>query len=218
MSHKILYLGLDPSHYVAQGDVTHFPMIQIVPRPLSSVSPTLCNFKDFSHLIMTSKSSVDILINFLKELKIDLSLWKQKETLAVGKVTAERLLLNGITPMIIAQEETAEGVIHELRQLPLSKANILWPHSSKARPIIKDFLNEEKLKHTTCILYDPIPQKSEKLPCLEMFDEIVFTSPSIVEAFFLIFGTFPLHVRLTAIGPITSFALEQFKHKTKINL
>ncbi len=209
MSKRILYLGLDPTHYQTNGEITHWPIIQIIPRSFNDplINETLSNFKSYTHIIITSKTTVAILKDYLPRFGIDLRLWATKLTLAVGRVTAQHLEDCGIIPAKVATEETAEGMIHELQQLSLEHAHVFWPHSSQARPMIKNFLATHHIRHTTCILYDPSPHRPTKLPFLETFDEIVFTSPSTVQAFLHIFGSFPSHIKLTAIGPITAQAL-----------
>jgi uroporphyrinogen-III synthase len=213
MSKRVLYLGLDPTHYQSNGQVTHWPIIQIVPRPLSD--PSICkafsHFAHYSHVIVTSKSTVAILQNYLPLHGISLQTWAKKATLAVGQITANHLKAYGITPIRVAQEETAEGIIFELKQISLEQAYVFWPHSSQARSTIKEFLLAQNIHHTTCILYDPKPQIPRELPPLETFEEIVFTSPSTVKAFLQIFGQFPSHARLVSIGPITSRFLEEQK-------
>jgi uroporphyrinogen-III synthase len=206
MSKRILYLGLDPTHYSANGEIIHWPIIEIIPRPLSdpAIQQALTHFPVYSHVIVTSKSTVAILLDYLTQLKIDLQIWHKKITLAVGKVTAKHLYACGIIPSRIAQEETAEGIIQELKQLRLEQAHLFWPHSAKARVVIKEFLMAQSIQHTTCMLYDPKPKIPNTLPNLEDFDEIVFTSPSTVDAFLQIFGSFPSHISLAAIGPITA--------------
>jgi uroporphyrinogen-III synthase len=210
MSKRILYLGLDPTHYACKGEVFHWPIIQIIPRPLSepSVQQALHHFQQYSHVIITSKSTVAILKDYLARLGIELQIWKQKTTLAVGQVTAKHLEACGIKPAKVAQEETAEGMIHELAQMSLEDAHVFWPHSAQARPVIKDFLVNRHIRHTTCQLYDTKSQVPGALPNLADFDEIVFTSPSTIEAFLQIFGTFPSQIELVAIGPITARFLE----------
>lgn len=210
MSKHILYLGLDPSHYESQGTIIHWPIIQIVPRPINDpiIYQALQNFDVYSHVIVTSKSTAAILYNYLLQLGINMQKWAQKMTLAVGKVTAKHLQTYGINPYRIAQEETAEGIIQEIQQLPLKNAHFFWPHSAQARPIIKDFLTAQEICHTTCILYEPKPQIPGTLPNLTKIDEIVFTSPSTVEAFLSIFTTIPSHIQITTIGPITASFLQ----------
>jgi uroporphyrinogen-III synthase len=203
---RILYLGLDPTHYQTNGEVIHWPIIQIVPRPLSdpSILEALSNFAHYSHIIVTSKSTVAILQDYLPLLGIDLRTWAAKVTLAVGRVTEKHLRECGLNFIRVAQQETAEGIVHELKQLQLEQASVFWPHSSQARMMIKEFLVTAGIRHSTCILYDPKPQIPHAIPAIETFDEIVFTSPSTVEAFLHIFGKIPVQIRLVAIGPITA--------------
>ena len=213
MHKRILYLGLDPSHYKGQGEVIHYPIIKIVPRPLSdpSIHQAIKNFNDYSHIIITSKSTVAILQGYLVEMGIDLDCWKKKITLAVGQVTAKHLEACGILPGRVAQEETAEGIIQEIQRMPLEGAHFFWPHSGQARPIIQSFLSQHNICHTSCIFYDPVPQKSGILPEIGRFDEIIFTSPSTVDAFLKFYGKFPLHAELTPIGPVTAKHLAFFR-------
>jgi uroporphyrinogen-III synthase len=206
MPRHILYLGLDPTHYSAQGEVTHWPIIQITPRPLSepAVRDALGKFDHYSHILITSKSTVAILQEYFSQLGIDLHIWAKKSTLAVGKITAKHLEACGITPFRVAKEETAEGLIQELRQLRLVNAHIFWPHSSQARPVIKEFLKRESIRYRACVLYEPLPRPPINLPDVNYFDEIVFTSPSTVAAFLQIFGKLPSQSQIVAIGPITA--------------
>ncbi len=210
MTRRILYLGLDPQHYRQQvkGEIVHWPIIQIVPRPLSDplLQEALLRFPLYSHLIVTSKSTVNILATYLPLLGIPH--WQDKQTVAVGKVTAAALIKEGIHPCRIAREETAEGVAAELEQLDLKEAHLFWPHSSQARRVLKDFLVDRSLCHTTCVLYDPVPRLMDPLPHLEDFDRVVFTSPSTVDAFFQLFKTWPDRLEFAAIGPITAHYLQ----------
>jgi uroporphyrinogen-III synthase len=211
MSKHILYLGLDPTHYQTDGEIFHWPIIQIVPRPLqdSALQQSLSHFNTYSHILITSKSTVRILKDYLPRLNIPLSVWANKMTLAVGQVTAQHLYESGISPTLIAQEETAEGLIEELKHLNLKQAHVFWPHSARARSVIPDFLRIHHIRHTTCVLYEPHSCAPDQLPVLEDFDEIVFTSPSTVEAFLNIFSKFPSHARLKTIGPVTARFLEE---------
>lgn len=208
MSKRILYLGLDPSHYQekVEGEVVHWPIIEIRPRPLSDpdLQNALTRFDDYTHLLMTSKTTVFILMSDLAHFNIASEKWRTKTTLAIGKVTAKILEIHGITPFLIAQEETAEGLIDELKRLDLTNAHVFWPHSSQARSVLKEFLIASHICHTTCALYDPHPHLPNTPLMIETFDEIVFTSPSTVRAFLHHFGHFPAQAKLTAIGPITA--------------
>lgn len=211
MDKRVLYLGLDPTHYICSAIITHWPIIQIMPVPItdSTIRKTLNQFSSYSHVIMTSKTAVYILRDYLQKLGIDLDVWKKKKTIAVGRVTAYHLEQLGIFPSIIASDETAEGIVEELKKLDLKECHLFWPHSAKSRTVISDYLEEQKIIYSACIFYAPKNQENKNVPNLNDFDEIIFTSPSTVEAFFEIFGHVPQHIKLTAVGPITEKALSQ---------
>jgi uroporphyrinogen-III synthase len=192
MQRKILYLGLEMPAHLAE-KALHCPIISVVPR-----DPTECLtlFPPCTHLVVTSKSSVRILQN----LGLDL---RSKVTIAVGQQTANLL------PVAhhVAAEECAEGVVALLRGLDLREAQLFWPHAAKARSVISDYCREAGVRLSECILYDTVVRMPHPLPDLSIFEEIVFTSPSCVDAFIEIFGPLPREKRLTAIGPVTQMRL-----------
>lgn len=206
---KILYLGTDPTHYTGQGTLIHYPVIQIVPRKSSDerVNQALSNIDKFTHLIFTSKNAVEVFFSFANEKKISLDVFQTKQFISIGSVTTRYLMRYGITPYITSCEETQEGLVKELNQLDLSKAFILLPRSSLSRPILTEFLQQKAILFCPLDLYDTIASPS--LPPLDLteIDEIIFTSPSTVRAFFLPGRQLPKHIVLTPIGPITKAAL-----------
>lgn len=195
--------------------MTHCPLIKIVPIPLSepSLKESLIKFDSYTHVVITSKSTISILLNYLSQLGCNHTVWSNKQVVAVGKITALHLEERGITPFKIASDETAEGVIQVLKQLPLKDAHLFWPHSAQARKVITQYLEKEEILHTAVALYHSKENPPADCPSLESFDEIIFTSPSIVKAFFTIFGKFPLRPKLIPIGPVTAAALNDFIQK-----
>jgi uroporphyrinogen-III synthase len=204
---RILYLGLDPSHYSSTtAEITHYPIIEISPRPLedSLIQQAFLQFAQYSHVIFTSKSSVKIICDYAVQMGFLPSIWEEKKIISVGRVTANHLSLRNISSHFIAKEETAEGIIELLQEISLENAFVFWPHSSQARPLIRDFLNNHSILHIACPIYDPKISSFATLIQLEEFNEIVFTSPSTVDAFLRLFNQFPIHAKLTTIGPITA--------------
>lgn len=185
---KILYVGLDPSRYPRP--VVHCPVIQIYPYALPAI-----DWPAVTHVIYTSRVAAQLLPKP-----------EGKCVIAVGKATAEAL--GGAD--YVACDERAEGVVALLESLALNKAHVLYPHSARSRPLIRDYLEEKHIPHTAFALYETRPRPEAVLPDLDAFDEIVFTSPSTVEAFVALCGTLPAK-RLTAIGPVTEKALEKFR-------
>lgn len=189
---KILYLGTDPSHFKGQ-NVLHYPVIKIVPRTIDISDLSL-----YTHIIFTSKNAVKVFFSQVSSLPPSL------KVIAIGKVTAEHIQAD-----MIAQEETQEGIINLLKHIDLKNAYIFYPRSSLSRPVLLDFLKSQNIRHAVCDLYDTLPQQPLPLPNFNEIDEIIFTSPSTVDAFLLIFGSLPLDKKLTSIGPITEERLRE---------
>jgi uroporphyrinogen-III synthase len=212
---QILYLGLDPTNYQHHGELTHYPIIQTVPRPISDpeVYAALSLFDHYTHLIISSKTSIPILLDYLPKTGFSLKRWAEMTTLAVGQATMRQLQRSGISNILTAENETAEGIVDLIKNTVPTSAYLFWPHSSGARSVIKDFLLAQQINHEECSLYDTIPRPPATLPNLSVFDEIVFTSPSTVDAFIEVFGQpLPSNITLTPIGPITKEYLNSYKN------
>lgn len=201
---KSLYLGLEPPKEDPLKKSIHHPIIKIVPRDTQ-----IPNLSPFTHLIFTSKTAVDIFFSHTKP---------DKHTLiAVGQATANRIRSYNFTPHIIAQEETAEGVVEELKSI--KNGTFLWPHAALARPVISNYFIEHKIGFEEWILYDTYPNITHPLPNLQIIDEVIFTSPSTVEAFFSHFKIIPPNIKLIPIGPITAdFLWKKNAISNRVNL
>lgn len=207
---QVLYLGSDPHHYAKKGDnVVHCPLINIVPKEwsLPEIAIAFADFSEYTHLIFTSKHAVDIFFMLTEKHAVDLGLLSSKERIAVGSVTAAALEKQGFKATRIAREETQEGLIEILSPLDLEEAYLFLPRSSLSRPLLSRFLQERDIRHQTCDIYDTLPQRPDPLPDLHHFDEIIFTSPSTVNAFFQLFAKIPFGKRIGVKGPITQSAL-----------
>jgi len=217
MKKKILYLGIDPpikadSKYIfdkENSQLIHYPIIKTVPSKKFNLFLAFKNFLQFTHIIFTSKTTVRIFFETLKELSFSFEEISQKQYIVVGKSTAHVLKEYDITPTWIAEEETATGIVALLKNLNLKNSFIFFPHSKLSRNTIITFLLNENLKFEESYFYDTIPFKSGPLPDLKTVDEIVFTSPSTVDAFLTFFKTLPQNKILTPIGPVTNLRLEK---------
>jgi uroporphyrinogen-III synthase len=188
-----LYVGTDPSRYGRE--VVHCPLIEI--RPLPICIEIQRDFDAFTHVILTSPNAARIL-----EMP-----FQDKKILAIGVGTAEIIEQRGLNCFAIASFETQEGMIALLNRLSLKNGYIFYPRSSTARPLLANYLNEAGLRHAISDLYETVFLKPDPLPSLDAFDEIVFTSPSTVQSFLELYGSFPPNKKLTGIGPITEQAI-----------
>lgn len=206
---KILYLGLDLSHFQTDDPVIHCPLIKIKPKPIGDpeIRLALREFAQYTHILFTSKTGVEILIDYLPRIHLSLKNLEKKKLIAIGKVTAHHLQRRELQVWRTAKEETSEGLIHEILMLLPKKAFLFWPHSAKSRPIIENFLSNQEYSYRCCVLYDTVACAPPPSVSLEEADEIVFTSPSTVDAFISYFGLLPQDKTLTAIGPITRLHL-----------
>lgn len=198
----ILYLGLDPSRHDFDLPVIHYPVIKIQRKPFSSLQSSFFPTKPYTHLIFTSRSAVQVFQKCSEHWALDF--WSSTTVIAVGRATAQLILPFGPKELHIAEEETAEGVISLIQQLPRGDQDFyFWPHSSLSRPVISQFLERESISFVSCDLYEtecvtPLPK-----PDLSRVRTIVFTSPSTVEGFLQAYSSFPEGVELQCIGPIT---------------
>lgn len=200
---KVLYLGTDPRHFESAGEIVHFPVIKIVPRSFNEVKQALDELPYFTHLVFTSKNAVDIFFSYCK------ANLENKILIAIGKVTALHLTSHGFPPQLVSPEETQEGMIELLKEKNLENAYLFLPQSSLSRPLLVHFLHEKKIRYRALTLYDTECIHPETIPDLATFDEIIFTSPSTVTAFFQIFSAVPQHVTCIAIGPVTQQTLKE---------
>jgi uroporphyrinogen-III synthase len=205
----ILYLGTDPTHFKTDGKLIHYPVIRIVPRPLqdSAVQDVFKRIDAFSHVIFTSKNTVRIFFDYVQQLNI-----RQIRffCISIGKITTLELLKYGVKPLIEASVETQEGLIEALCKQDWTESKVFYPRSSLARSVLADFFQKHKIAHELCDLYDTVFEKPFPLPDLTRIDEIVFTSPSTVEAFFRIFPSVPSRIRIRALGPVTEQTLKKY--------
>lgn len=194
---KTIYFGLDPTRYKSGGEIVHFPLIETQPFPFRLVK----NFLSRPHgrVLFTSRTAVSYYFQYADV--------RDKTYLCVGKATAERLGDFGLEAAHIADEPCAEGVIELLEQLDYE--DILYPHSAKARPLLPEYLKGKG--GTAFALYDTYPL-STVLPDLSEFDQLVFTSPSTVEAFCALCKALPPREKCHAIGPVTQNALNKLYH------
>ncbi|GAB4235392.1 MAG: uroporphyrinogen-III synthase [Chlamydiales bacterium] len=199
---KSLYLGLRLTpHLFPHTTLVHYPLIETKCRPKEDleVKKGIQLIRQIStHLIFTSRTTVFYLNQLIGD---ELS---ERHLICVGKGTAKALEEKGLHASLIAYPETAEGVVWAFKKNPPKNRDVyVWPHSSLARTVISDYFKERECSFYDFALYDTVPIKPSWRPNLEDYHEVIFTSPSTVDAFLQLFTNIPLKLKLTAIGPIT---------------
>ncbi len=189
---QILYLGLDPSRYPQK--VVHYPVIRT--ELIEGLDVSKADFA--THFLFTSRSAVK---HWFELSSVN------GQVLAVGMATAAALRQQGIEARV-APTATQEGIVELFETMDLSSSYLFWPRSALARSIIEEYLMKRNAPFCALDLYETKWQRLEPVPDLANFDEIVFTSPTTVDAFLKIFGAIPNDKKLTPIGPVTKAALE----------
>jgi len=67
---KALYLGSDPSFYLYEGELIHYPLLDLRPRSLSDpqLQEALSLLPCYTHLLFTSKHAIDFFFDRIREL------------------------------------------------------------------------------------------------------------------------------------------------------
>lgn len=205
---RALYLGLDPTNYAnSEGhlQIFHFPVIQVRPRLTGEdIERALTQLPAITHVLFTSKTAVNSFIALCGSTALE-----GKRLVAVGTVTASHLKQHGLTASVIAQEETAEGVVQMLEGEDLTHARCLWPHGNRSRSLIADYLASRRVSLCECIVYDTDLRCPPSPPNLEHFHQVVFTSPSTVDGFLTIYGALPHPKLIVTQGAVTRRYLEK---------
>lgn len=202
---RILYLGLEPP-LPAQGEhIVHLPVIEIVPRPFAhpAITGFYTELGSYTHAIFTSKSAVEIFFSYLPHFGYGPKDLSKLTFAAVGKATAARLQQRGAERIMVAKMETAEGLCEELQPHISASDYFCWPHSALSREVVVQFLQAHGCRYKASIFYDTHFVRPPAVPALDDIDEIVFTSPSTIEGFRLLYNQIPWHKKLTTLGPVT---------------
>lgn len=207
---RILYLGTNRESLPLEGEVIRCPLIEIVERDPSDaeIQAAFAHIEFYTHLVFTSKHGVGIFAKHAASLGVSLSELRGKSLIAVGRVTARAAEVVGMSPVRIPIEETQEGIIALLEREDLKNAYFFLPRSSLSRPLLTDFLTEQRVRYRATSLYDTLPTHPHPLPDLTTIDTIIFTSPSTVQAFFTHFRELPHGKKIGIQGPVTADALK----------
>jgi uroporphyrinogen-III synthase len=204
---RALYLGLDPSRYTTEKQLIHYPIITIQNYPYEGkIEQYFQEIASFSVILLTSRTATSLFFEYCNKAGMSKKELAKKLYIAVGRATAEML-----PHALVAKEECGEGIVALLDSLPSIKSRkFFFPHSRYSRPVISDYLKNKDYSFVECIFYEPQTTK-EPLPCdLETVDEIIFTSPSTVHAFFEKKYRVSQRLELTTIGPITHNTLLKY--------
>ncbi len=210
-----LYLGLNPKNYSTKNHLIHFPIIKTIPRNFNEEEIALAfrDLKEYTHLIFTSQVTVSLFFECMAYYGWNRKQIEGKEILVVGKQTAKAVESHGFQVSAIAVDERQEGIIELLALKNLKEAYVFYPSSSLRRPDLAYFLMLLHVRHQCCFLYDTQMKIPKEKANLSNIDEIIFTSPSTVDAFLNLFKTFPKNKKIIAFGLITQKRIDRLRQR-----
>jgi len=217
---NILYVGTNPNHYYALGNIIHHPMIQISKAPLEGKTITqIVDHLDKYHMFLfTSRFAVKYFFELLEEHKYPLKDLKVQDFVVIGKSTAKALREYGFEPVLTANIETSRGMLESLQEnYDLKGKSIFFPRSSLPNPYLTQELTELGAKVDTVSIYQNSKPPKRPLPNGEI-QNILFTSPSTVENFLEDYGQIPKDWRVLSKGTPTAKYLKEAGYRSEVLL
>jgi uroporphyrinogen-III synthase len=211
MTGKLLYLGTNQSFQLEGREIIHCPVIEILPRDIQDekVQNWLKNVDQFTHFLITSKNTVEILFSLGVEAGLDLGRALQGKCISIGPSTTKALEKKGVAVLWEAKVSSQEGLIEEMEKFSFKDSYISYPRSSLARPLLLTYLEKTGVLHEVLDVYDTVTAQLNTVPSLSEVGEIFFTSPSTVESFFTIYPEGPKDIKCSFQGPVTKAAFLQ---------
>ncbi|MBF0503883.1 MAG: hydroxymethylbilane synthase [Candidatus Omnitrophica bacterium] len=205
-----LHCGTHPENYIRLGKIIHWPMIDIkaVAFNKASQKQILQAFESSDIIMCTSTFAVDHFVKTLLSIAPDVN-FIEKTFAVVGQHTHMALQKYNIKAAIVAQDETARGLLKTMtQQINVKGKRILFPRSSLPNPFLKDVLTLMGAHVTEITIYNNTKPAKRDLPSLSIAG-VIFTSPSTVKNFLTDYATIPAHWQIIARGPVTLKTLQE---------
>lgn len=216
MKKRILYTGVDPSGYLNEADIFHLPLISMKMRSLSikEIKDVFDKIYGYSHILFTTKYAVQSFFHCMRELNIPKEHLDPVFLLAIGTSTLQALEEEGVYVTYVGSDETEDGVIRLLETLDLEDTKLLLPQAAITRPKLIHYLVEKEISYEVIILYDLLKEKPYVEVDLCDFNEVIFTSPIAVDAFFDIYEDIPPSIQVHSMGLMTRCRLKYYLDKS----
>jgi len=214
---RILFTGLDPSNFRTMGTILHWPAVKVIhdKKECGKLPKIIKQLRNsyFGYAIFTSKSSVRIFFEALKNLGDDSRVFHSAKVIACGQGTAMLLEENGIVANHIPAGMGSEAIIKGTEAE--KKAKILLIQSATATEALANALADKlgKVERLCLHCVQPHPELGRKLP---RHDVIYFTCPSGVRAYWEKYGQKAFEKEVWCIGDVTAKQLDELYIKAKV--
>lgn len=191
------------------------PAIAVAPpADLQAVDAAARRVNEYTWVVFTSRWGAHVFLTRLCAVA-DLRTMAPVKIAAIGPETAHTLGEWGLRPDLVPQAPDANSLARAIAGQLRGGERILWPTSSRAGTYLQEVLGEagavvDRLEAYRTVL-EPLPPVT-----LEPGDEVVFTSPSTVEAFFASGNTLIEGVVARCLGPATAAAIRRYAPRTEV--
>jgi uroporphyrinogen III methyltransferase/synthase len=206
----ILFTGLSREKFFTPGKYEHVPLIKIKFAPdYTRFDRLLKGIAGFDWVVFTSGFGVEYFFKRLADVGLDSRSLAGVSIAVIGRSTRQKLLVYALKPDLVSPIETSEGLISEFKRIKLKGKKIFLPQSLLSSKKLQEGLKKLGAKVETAVAYkNVIPDDLPELD-LELFDEIVFTSPSTVKNFKKKYKRIPGYARIRCIGKVTAREVER---------
>ncbi|MDR2520413.1 MAG: uroporphyrinogen-III C-methyltransferase [Bacteroidales bacterium OttesenSCG-928-I14] len=201
---KILFTGTSANICNDYVNVIHTPLIKI--NKINN-NKRLYNFAKkiifFDWVIFTSRYGVRYFFESLNEMKLNINVLSCICIASVGKTTSLELNKYGFYPNIESKSGSVEGLIIYFKSIQLEGKRILLPRSDKGLKHFSKTLEQFGNEVIDIPVYKNEINNKAEIVDLSLFQKIIFSSPSGVDAFIKLYGTLPVGVQMIASGKTT---------------
>ncbi len=210
-----LHCGTHPQLYTHLGKIVSLPLIEIHPVIFNEDQKKhlLKFWQECQWVLLTSRYATECFVKAMAAMNIDLS---QRKFALIGQATARKAKELGLVPQLIAEDETAQGLLDALvRNGDVKGKNFLFPRSSLPNPFLKNELERRGAKVNEVTVYENIKPPKQLLPDVAL-DGVIFTSPSTVRNFLADYATISSSWKILAKGPVTAQTLKEAGYTCQI--
>ncbi|MDD5670631.1 MAG: hydroxymethylbilane synthase [Candidatus Omnitrophica bacterium] len=213
---RILVTGTSTERFKGMGEIVHHPMIAIKPvTDFRQIDADIRRLEKYDVMMFTSRHAVQFFFQRLLQKRKTARVFEKMSLIAIGKTTARCLAHFGWTATMVPDDESAEGILKMLKEIPLRGKSFLIPRSNLATERLVQGLRRRGARVDAVTVYRNVKTRTRKQD-LRQIDEIVFTSPSTVRNFFEKYRNVPERIRMKAIGNVTKACLKEYGKEAEV--
>jgi len=203
-SKKVLFTGISKERFFGQEAVFHLPVIKIIPlKDYRKFDQELKSIADFDWLVFSSRYGAQYFFERLNKIGFDARVFNQARIAAIGDSTRRRLLDFGMVADLVPKDESARGLINVFKKIDINGKRVFIPRSDLSDKGLEEGLRKQGAEVTAPVAYKNImPQDLPDLN-LDLFNEIMFGSPSGVRNFIKRYGRPAKKTKISCIGDVT---------------